>query len=208
MKTDDLIRALAADEVKPASVPARMGWLAPALVVAGSVLLTLIGIRPDLGAALTAPVTVLKNLLPLALGLTALALAVRLSRPDATAPVAMLAVFPLTAVALLAYGLSTLPMAQWPRGLMGNSAAFCVPAIVLTALLPLAAALRALRAGASTAPQRSGALIGLACGGFATAIYALHCNEDSPLFFVTWYGLAILLVAGLGALLGRRLLRW
>ena len=53
-----------------------------------------------------------------------------------------------------------------------------------------------------------GRLAGLASGGLATAIYALHCTEDNPLFFVTWYGLAILLMAGVGALCGRWVLRW
>ena len=208
MRTDDLIRALAADEVKPASVGARLALLPLALLMAGAVLLGIIGIRPDLGAALMAPITALKNLLPLALGLVALVLAVRMARPDATVPVAGLIAFPLVALALFAYGLSQMPMADWGRGVMGHSAAFCVPAIVLTALLPLVASMRAMRAGASTAPKRSGALTGLACGALSTAIYALHCNEDNPLFFVTWYGLAILIVSGIGAVLGRRLLRW
>ncbi|MCF1709718.1 DUF1109 domain-containing protein [Tabrizicola sp. J26] len=208
MRTDDLIRALAADKVQPASVGSRLALLPLALLVAGGLLLGIIGIRPDLGAALMAPVTALKNLLPLALGLVALILAVRLARPGVSVPVAGLVVFPLVAAALFAYGLTQMQMADWGRGLMGRTAAFCVPAIVLTALLPLVAAMRAMRAGASTDPQRSGALTGLACGALATAIYALHCNEDNPLFFVTWYGLAILIVAGIGAILGRRLLRW
>lgn len=208
MRTDDLISALAADEVKPASVRSRLAFLPLALLVAGGLLLGIIGIRPDLGAALTSPVTALKNLLPLALGLVALMLAVRLARPGVSVPVAGLVVFPLVAAAVFAYGLTQMPVADWGRGLMGHTAAFCVPAIVLTALLPLVAAMRAMRAGASTDPQRSGALTGLACGALATAIYALHCNEDNPLFFVTWYGLAILIVAGIGAILGPRLLRW
>ena len=65
-----------------------------------------------------------------------------------------------------------------------------------------------LRRGASLAPALSGALAGLTGGAAAAAIYALHCPEDHPLFFVTWYGAAVLLVAGAGALLGRQWLRW
>ncbi|MBD3765305.1 MAG: DUF1109 family protein, partial [Rhodobacterales bacterium] len=38
--------------------------------------------------------------------------------------------------------------------------------------------------------------------------YALHCTEDSPLFFVLWYGLGILVPTLAGAWLGRRLLAW
>jgi hypothetical protein len=38
--------------------------------------------------------------------------------------------------------------------------------------------------------------------------YALTCPEDGAAFLATWYGLGILAVGGLGALLGPRLLRW
>ena len=51
------------------------------------------------------------------------------------------------------------------------------------------------RAGArSTRPRASGALAGLLAGAIAAAIYALHCTETSPLFYAIWYGLAILAV--------------
>jgi hypothetical protein len=49
---------------------------------------------------------------------------------------------------------------------------------------------------------------GLIAGGLAAALYATHCTDDSPLFVATWYSIAIGAVAVLGALLGRRLLRW
>ena len=52
------------------------------------------------------------------------------------------------------------------------------------------------------------ALFGLAGGGAGAAVYALHCTEVSPLFYVTWYGLAILVVTAVSALLGPRILRW
>ena len=66
-------------------------------------------------------------------------------------------------------------------------------------------------AGVRTAPTRpvlTGALLGVAIGAGVAAGYALHCIEDSPLFFVSWYGLAIGIVGGVGGLLGHRLLRW
>ena len=40
------------------------------------------------------------------------------------------------------------------------------------------------------------------------ALYAIHCTEDSPLFYAVWYGLAILVATAIGAALGRFLLRW
>jgi hypothetical protein len=42
-------------------------------------------------------------------------------------------------------------------------------------------------------------------GGF---LYAAHCPDDSPLFVLAWYGLAIALVTGAGMLVGSRVLRW
>jgi hypothetical protein len=38
--------------------------------------------------------------------------------------------------------------------------------------------------------------------------YAMHCIEDSPLFYITWYGLAIGGVAAVSTLIGARVLRW
>ena len=57
-------------------------------------------------------------------------------------------------------------------------------------------------------PGLSGALAGLLAGGVGAARYAIHCTEDSPLFYATWYGIAILLATGIGAVAGRRVLRW
>ena len=72
----------------------------------------------------------------------------------------------------------------------------------------LAATLWALRRGASTRPGLSGALAGLLSGAAAATVYAVHCTEDSPLFWSFWYVLAILFATALGALLGARVLRW
>lgn len=209
MKTDELIRTLAADTL-PDPSPER--WLARALPAAlgcvALVLLSAVGIRADLWEALRAPVTALKNMVPLGLGGCALWLALRSARPTQAVRLAWLALFAVGAMALFAWGLVSSPMAGWGRGLIGHTAAFCVPVICLSSALPLGATLLALRKGACLAPLRSGFLAGLASGGLATAIYALHCTEDNPLFFVTWYGLAILLMAGVGALCGRWVLRW
>jgi hypothetical protein len=49
---------------------------------------------------------------------------------------------------------------------------------------------------------------GLAAGGLAAAIYALFCDQDSPLFVATWYVLGVLIVTAIGAAIGSRLLRW
>ncbi|MFT4150017.1 MAG: DUF1109 domain-containing protein [Paracoccaceae bacterium] len=209
MKTDDLIRALASDPLHAPSAGRRMALLLPvALMGAGGALLGAIGLRSDLLAALLTPMTAVKYLLPLMLGGSALWLALRAAHPGQAVAARRLWAFAAVAAGVFVLRLAATAPADWGRGVMGHSAAFCVPAICLASLVPLGAMLMALRNGASPAPRRSGLLAGLAVGGFMTAIYALHCTEDDPLFFVTWYGLAILIVAGIGALAGQRLLRW
>jgi hypothetical protein len=54
----------------------------------------------------------------------------------------------------------------------------------------------------------AGAVAGLAASGIAATFYASNCTDDSPLFVITWYPIAILIVAAVGYLIGRKLLRW
>lgn len=211
MKTDDLILRLAADarpvqSLRRAFVVAVAGMLA---LTAGT-FLVVSGLRADLvGAALAFP-TLWKWLLPGVVALVALALALRLSRPEArTDGAAWLFLVPVvTAATLVALSLAHLPAVSWPSALLGQTWAACLIAVPALGLLPLAAALSVLRRGATTAPRRAGAFAGLGCGGAAAAVYSLHCIEDSPVFFVTWYGLGTLVLGLLGAAVGGRMLRW
>jgi hypothetical protein len=84
----------------------------------------------------------------------------------------------------------------------------CLIAVPLLSVPPVAALFLAFRQGAPMRPALAGALAGLAGGGLGAAVYALHCTEDSPLFYVTWYGTAIGIVTLVATLLGARILRW
>jgi hypothetical protein len=66
----------------------------------------------------------------------------------------------------------------------------------------------ALRTGASTRPTIAGATAGLLAGALGAAAYALACKNDGGLFVAIWYSASILIVAGLGAVFGRRALAW
>lgn len=212
LDTAALIAALSADSAPQVRSNWRMVLLVlVALVVAGTPTLWLIGLRPDFVQAMTTPPTLAKWLLPLAVALVALSAALARSRPEArTPPLARwgLVTLALTAVAGFGLSLGAVPRSDWAASAMGHTARFCMVAIPVMALAPLAALIVVLRRGASTAPARSGALAGLAAGGAAATIYAMHCREDAPLFFMLWYGLGILASAGLGALAGRRWLSW
>lgn len=215
MKTDALLAALAADAAPGPRLSRRIALrLAPALALAligivAFVALTL-GMRPDVpGNLVTA--TAAKTLLPLAVAVACLAVVLRLSRPAAVLPRRSgLAGAGLAGVAaaLALWGLATTAPADWLAAATGASIPVCLLMIPALSLLPLAALLLALREGASTDPARSGLWAGLAAGGVAAAAYSLHCTEDSPLFYLPWYGLGILLSARLGRLAGQRFLRW
>jgi hypothetical protein len=113
-------------------------------------------------------------------------------------------------LALLLFGMRALsvPEGQLVRELVGQAAVPCLVSIPMLSVVPLAVGLWLLRRGAPTRPVVSGALVGLAVSAGSAAGYALHCSEDSPLFFVVWYGLAIAISTTAGALAGHRLLRW
>ena len=53
-----------------------------------------------------------------------------------------------------------------------------------------------------------GAAAGALAGGVGAAVYALHCPELSAPFIAVWYVSGIAVPVLVGALLGRRLLRW
>jgi hypothetical protein len=78
----------------------------------------------------------------------------------------------------------------------------------LLSLPILGGAMIALRDGAPSRPAVAGALAGLMSAGLGATFYAAHCADDSPLFVATWYTLAALVVAALGAAIGSKVLRY
>jgi hypothetical protein len=211
MRTEQLIRAMAADATRTPPVAALLpAALVPALLVAVACFAAFLGVRPGLGEALTQARVLVKQGFPLLLAVAAFGAALRLARPGMGAgrwPLALAAV-PALLVLAVAAELVAVPAADWGAAMMGHSIGTCLPSIVLLSLPVLAATLWALRQGASVHPALSGAVAGLLSGGLGAGLYAFFCNEDSPLFYGVWYVLAILGVAALGAFIGGRLLRW
>lgn len=213
MRTEDLIASLARE---PRGTPAGSLTGGVGLAIAAGLPLAVVlfwlmlGPRPGLGAALSDPVTAAKTVLPLILGLLALVLSLRLARPAGRPglPGSLAFAVPLVAAALVAGAVLTIPAAERLAVFVGHSIRVCLPSIVIISTPLLAALITALRRGAPEHPVRLGALAGLAAGGLAAAVYSLFCTEDSPLFYVFWYGTGIGIVTALGALIGSRALRW
>jgi hypothetical protein len=212
METDQLIRSLAADNVRHARP---VGFvLALALLAAApfsvAMFFASLGVRPDVMSAMHNPLFDLKFAVTLALAISAIAVSLHLSRPEASLRGwAWLLVIP---AGLLVAGISgemmmpqRLPMMT---RLVGSNSRVCLTAIPLMSLPLLAAALIGLRHGAPARPAVAGAIAGLLSAGLAATLYAAHCTDDSPLFVATWYSIATALVAAIGALAGSRLLRF
>lgn len=113
------------------------------------------------------------------------------------------------AVALMALGAVADTSGFSPVGRTVLSVPGCVGAILLLTLPGLLLTLPALRASTMvTRPAVVGAAAGLLSGALGGAAYALACRNDGGLFVAVWYGAAMALAAGLGALLGGRTLAW
>ncbi|WP_029029647.1 NrsF family protein [Salinarimonas rosea] len=211
MRTDDLIDTLAADLAPRRPVVSALGT-AGAVGLAATVALFLVGwgLRPDIVAMTDSPRFLAKPLLGAMLAIGALGLCVRLAHPGAPVRgwVVVLAAAPVAALSFVALELAALPAEAWAPALLGDNSLLCLVSIPALALPMLLALLSGMRRGAPVRPALAGAVAGLAAAGVAAALYALCCTDDSPLFVATWYTLAAGIVSAVGAIAGRRYLRW
>lgn len=211
MRTEELIHALAADRTV-AIRPGRAFVLALAAgaVIAATVLLSTLGIRPDFLVVIHTIRFPYKFVVTIALFAASVRLAFALARPggDVAAAVRTLGIPALLIGVALVVELVVLPEADWGRRLVGSNARLCLMAIPVIAVGPLVGLLLAFRSGAPTSPMRAGASAGLVASALAATFYAAHCTDDSPLFIAAWYSLAIAFVTVVGAVIGSRALRW
>jgi len=210
MNTEELIRALTADgsrRVTPISHK-----LARALVLgvmASAMSLLILHPRPDLAHAFLTVRFVFKLALVISLAGSAAMLLPAMARPGSSGGLR----WPLlTAPALLGIGvvveLATVPMHDWSARLIGHNAAHCLVSIPMLSLPPLAFLLAALREGAPEHRMTAGLTAGLLSGAVAATLYALTCPDDSPLFVLAWYSMAIALVSAVSAYASKRVLQW
>jgi hypothetical protein len=212
MDTDQLIRSLAADNshrARPVGLVLMLALLAAA-PVSVALFFAELGVRPDVMTAMRNPFFDLKFAVTLALAVSAIAVSLHLSRPEASLRGwVWLLLIPAGLLAIGIGGEMMMPQ-RLPAmtRMMGKNSSTCLTTIPLMSLPLLAAALFGLRHGAPTRPAVAGAIAGLLSAGLAATLYASHCTDDSPLFVATWYSIATGLVAAIGALAGSRMLRF
>jgi hypothetical protein len=212
MRTSDLIEILARDvRATPPGIVSKR--LLAALVAGGLVTFAIValGLRcQPLLAAVQQPWFWMKAAYTCLLTLAGALIVRRLSVPGARVGAAPLAAG-LVILAMLALGtgqiLFTAPAdraALW----LGHTWKVCSPLILLLAVPVYACLIAAIRRLAPTRPALTGAAAGFAAGALAATLYGLHCPEQAAAFVASWYTLGIAAATALGAIGGRRLLRW
>lgn len=212
MRTDDLILALAKDRATAGPSPrlALCCALLGGALVAAILFLTILGYRPDIATAAETYRFLFKFVFTLTLAATAIWLVFTVMRPEAVPGLRILALAaaPVLIVLAVLAELSVMPSSTWLPRLIGKNWWFCLTVIPSLAIVPLVAFFWALRRAAPANPGLAGALAGLSAGAIAATLYASHCTDDSPLFVMTWYSIAIGLVTVVGYFAGRRWLAW
>jgi hypothetical protein len=212
MKTDDLIRSLAADARQGTLRLTTTWWLAAVAAVAVAALVFEMGFgpRPDFAAAMETPRFLFKFVFTIAVAAGAFAAARNLARPGESlrSSLPYLVAAPVLIIAAIVAELLSMPPETWPARLIGSNSLVCLTSIPILGIGPLVVFLIALRHGAPMRPALAGAVAGLLAGGIAATFYAAECTDDSPLFVATWYTIAIAGLAALGALGATRFARW
>jgi hypothetical protein len=211
VKTDDLIHLLAHDSDRPWSFRSVLaGAVAGGIIIAAILFFVAIGFRPDISEAMKSDRFLFKFVVTVSLAVTAIWVTLGVGRPGGSLAHRglWLAIAPALLAGAAVVELLVLPESQWMPRLVGHNARFCLTLIPLLSIGPLACLMAALREGAPSNPGLAGAVAGLGASGIAATFYAANCTDDSALFVITWYPIAILMVTTAGYLIGRKLLRW
>jgi hypothetical protein len=212
MRTEDLIEALVAD-AKPvrrlASPMIRLcAWLTMSSAYAAAIVLVM-GLRPDLESRLADT-----------------RFLVELGATFMTSVLAAAAAFcagcpgrpvwerfaPLPALGLWFWSLGE---GCWRSFVQGGAQGLqfqldlaCLPNILLVSIVPGVLILIMIRRGAPIAPVTTTALAALAAAALGATTLRLFHAQDASLMVLVWQFGSVAMLAGLGALTGRRILRW
>lgn len=210
---DDLIDRLAGD-VRPTAPNALrlrlVAGLAIGVIAATVLMLAWLGLRPDLGVAVTTPIFWAKFAFTLVLSVLGFIAAERLSRPGGKLRLPLIGIFAVIAVTGAA-GIVQVLMAA-PEDvrtlLIGGSALLCPFYIVVLSVPVFVVSVLVMRRLAPTNLPAAGFAAGLLSGAAGSWVYAFHCTESGLPFITLWYTAGFLAAALIGAAVGRWALRW
>jgi len=211
MKTEDLIQTLARDAaVQRLPHPGwrALIWLAISTAyVAGFV--AVMGLRPDIGAKLAEPRFLVEVGAAYMTSMMAAAAAFCAGCPgrpiwERYAPVPFLIIW----LASLGEGCWRDWMRAGPDGLTLQPDLICFPMIVAISIVPTLLIFIMIRRAAPIAPIATTGLATLAAAALAAAALRLFHDQDVSIMVLVWQFGSVAVLAGLGALFGRSLLRW
>lgn len=213
MKTNDLIAMLATEaSATPTISPLRRCAQATVAGVAISLalVLTLWGLNPELNSLAHTQAFWVKVVWLVLTCTFAAPVVMHLARPGVPAGRSVWDIAAaLLGMAMLALmQVATVDADTGMQLMLGRSWQECSASIAALSVPMLAALLWMLRGMAPTRPALAGASAGLMAGAIAGLVYSLHCPETAYAFLAVWYVAGMALMAGVGALLGSRLLRW
>lgn len=211
-KTDDIIDRLAGDlKPVPAFALERRLTLAvlAGIVVSLLLLLFILGMRGDMGGAMTEVGFWIKSAYNALLAVAAFCCQTSCPARWRERPsfVWLAVIFvAMAAIALVQLGFA-LP-GNYGALIMGSSALHCPFLIIAFALPIFLANFSVLKRSAPADPTLAGFVAGIAAGAAGAWVYSWFCTENGMAFVLIWYSLGILLTGFIGAFAGARLLRW
>lgn len=212
MQTEELIRTLTADcaPVRPLAHP---GWRAVTwfTISVGYVaaVVVVMGLRPDISTKLADLKFVVEVGAAFLTSMMAAAAAFCAGCPgrpiwERFAPVPFLALW----LASLGEGCWHDWLASGAAGLAIRPDLMCFPVIMAISIVPGALIFIMIRRGAPIAPISTMGLAALAAAALGAAALRLFHAEDASIMVLVWQFGSVVLLTGLEALLGRRILRW
>lgn len=206
--TDDLIHTLAMGAgTRPSASLQDSLAVAGAASLACAVLLvvSVFGIRQDFATMAVRLPFAFKVVYSGALVVGALVVARNAAIPGATAT-ALYALLP--AAVVLACGVTCDPTGYPIVGRTGTAVVACVARILVLSIPAMILTFGFMRKGAPTQPVFAGAVIGLLSASIGALAYTVACRNDGTAFVAIWYAAACAIMATIGAVVGRRVLRW
>jgi hypothetical protein len=206
--TDDLIRSLASTAGARRSVALQTAFAVTGAVSLACALLLVflvIGIRPDFADMAVRMPFGFKLAYTGALVVGTSVVALYAATPGASAT-ALYALLP--AVIFLALGVLFDPTGFPIMGRTNTAVVFCVSSILFLSPPAMILMFVAMRKGAPTQPLFAGAVVGMISASVGAMAYTLACKNDGTAFVAIWYTAACAIMAFIGAVAGRRVLRW
>lgn len=180
-------------------------------VLAATIFLIVIGLRPDLDAVWMTFMPYWKSGTFILMGLGALLTACRLGLPGRGVGLIGPTFMALGATGLIAFVAGALSFGSAPQVGFGTlflaGREFCLFTVTTLGFILLGVEFLILRRLAFMRPALAGGLLGMSSGALAAAAYAWHCVNDQPLYVGAWYTLPVIALGLIGTLAGKRFLR-